>query len=268
MRFQDAVKDARAVVYAGIQADPLVARAARLLADATQAQRVLARAVMNGETTDAEAWRVMFPTLFSGTPDAAELASSEAILDAALEIAERGEQVRSQFRGALVEELTAVLLARRVAADAIRRERRVLFDGVRAEVHPYDVTVERSGAAEVYDCKWGARGINADVLHQLDDARIHALRRTRRSPSRSWSLTRSDRAGCASPSRRRRPRARHSSRSRRSTGCRSVGEPRPELRAAAIRGHAAARRRHPRGRPRAPCLDRHPRRRPGDPPAR
>ena len=28
MRFQDAVKDARAVVYAGIQADPLVARAA------------------------------------------------------------------------------------------------------------------------------------------------------------------------------------------------------------------------------------------------
>ena len=50
----------------------------------------------------------------------------------------------------------------------------MLFDGVRAEVHPYDVTVERAGAAEVYDCKWGARGINADVLHQLDDARIHA----------------------------------------------------------------------------------------------
>ncbi len=175
MRFQDAVKDARAVVYAGIQADPLVARAARLLADATQAQRVLARAVMNGESTDPEAWRVMFPTLFSGTPDAAEPARSAAILDASLEIAERGEQVRSQFRGALVEELTAVLLARRVAADAIRRERRVLFDGVRAEVHPYDVTVERSGAAEVYDCKWGARGVNADVLHQLDDARIHAL---------------------------------------------------------------------------------------------
>jgi hypothetical protein len=26
----------------------------------------------------------------------------------------------------------------------------------------------------VYDCKWGARGINADVLNQLDDARAHA----------------------------------------------------------------------------------------------
>ena len=24
------------------------------------------------------------------------------------------------------------------------------------------------------DCKWGARGIAADVLHQLDDARRHA----------------------------------------------------------------------------------------------
>ena len=36
------------------------------------------------------------------------------------------------------------------------------------------MTVEREGAAEAYDCKWGARGINDDVLHQLDDARSHA----------------------------------------------------------------------------------------------
>ena len=56
----------------------------------------------------------------------------------------------------------------------MRRERRILFDGVRAEIHPYDVTVERDGTAEAYDCKWGARGINADVLNQLDDARTHA----------------------------------------------------------------------------------------------
>jgi hypothetical protein len=59
-------------------------------------------------------------------------------------------------------------------AAAVRRERRVLFDGVRAEIHPYDVTVEVQGRAEAIDCKWGARGINADVLHQLDDAREHA----------------------------------------------------------------------------------------------
>ena len=176
MRFQDAARDARAVVYAGIQADPQVGRTAALLADATPGQRILARAVMNGETTDPDIWRAMFPTLFGAdaAEDATALQRSEAILAASLEVADRGEQVRSQVRGALVEELTAQLLARRVGAAAVHRERRVLFDGVRAEIHPYDVTVERDGAAEAYDCKWGARGINADVLHQLDDARSHA----------------------------------------------------------------------------------------------
>jgi len=178
MRFQDAARDARAVVYAGIQADPLVARAAGLLADATLAERILARAVMNGETTEPDRWRAMFPTLFGaaadGTDGPADTDRSEAILEASLAVADRGEQVRSQVRGAFVEELSARLLARRVGTEAVRRERRILFDGVRAEIHPYDVTVERDGSAEAYDCKWGARGINADVLHQLDDARSNA----------------------------------------------------------------------------------------------
>jgi hypothetical protein len=183
VRFQDAARDARAIVYAGIQADPLVARAADLLSEATLEQRILARAVMNGETVDAGTWRAMFPTLFGrGTPSGAAGptsgagmgARSEAILEASLAVADRGEQVRSQVRGALVEALTARLLARRVGDTAVRRERRILFDGVPAEIHPYDVTVERSGAPEAHDCKWGARGINADVLHQLDDARLHA----------------------------------------------------------------------------------------------
>ena len=176
MRFQDAARDARTVVYAGVQADPLVARAAALLADGTPAQRLLARAVMNGETVDPDGWRAMFPTLFGSAAagDAVERERSEAILTASLAVADRGEQVRSQVRGALVEELTAQLLARRVGPASIRRERRILFDGVRAEIHPYDVTVERDGAAEAYDCKWGARGIGPDVLHQLDDARTHA----------------------------------------------------------------------------------------------
>ncbi|MEP6639778.1 MAG: hypothetical protein ABJC39_10555 [Chloroflexota bacterium] len=176
MRFQDAARDARAVVYAGIQADPAVVRTAALLAEANPAQRLLARAVMNGETVDPDGWRAMFPALFgsAAAADATEAGRSEAILVASLAVAERGEQVRSQVRGALVEEVTAQLLARRAGADAVRRERRILFDGVRAEIHPYDVTVERDGAAEAYDCKWGARGINADVLHQLDDARTNA----------------------------------------------------------------------------------------------
>jgi hypothetical protein len=186
VRFQDAARDGRAVVYAGVQADPLVARAAELLSHASHAERILARAVMNGESTEADRWRRMFPTLFDPTPaiddpvepaipGSSERERSEAILAASLAVADRGEQVRSQVRGAIVEELTARLLARRIPAAAIRRERRILFDGVRAEIHPYDVTVEVSGSPEAFDCKWGARGINADVLHQLDDARTNAL---------------------------------------------------------------------------------------------
>ena len=117
MRFQDAARDARAVVYAGIQADPLVARAAGLLADATLAQRVLARAVMNGETpTPTAGGRCSRPCSGLASGGDARRARSEAILDASLAVADRGEQVRSQVRGALVEELTAQLLARRVGA--------------------------------------------------------------------------------------------------------------------------------------------------------
>jgi hypothetical protein len=175
MRFQDAARDARAVVYAGIQADPLVARAATLLAEATAAERLLARAAMNGERTDPDAWRRMFPTLFGEAASGEPRGHAELVLAASLEVAGRGEASRSQFRGAIVEELTARLLAARTGADApVRRERRVLFDGVRAEIHPYDVTLESNTRPEVYDCKWGARGINADVLNQLDDARSHA----------------------------------------------------------------------------------------------
>jgi hypothetical protein len=186
VRFQDAARDGRAVVYASIQADPLVARVAELLGHASRAERVLARAVMNGESTDGERWRRIFPALFGPAPETGgptgagsdglrDQERAEAILGASLAVADRGEQVRSQFRGAIVEELTARLLARRTPAATVRRERRILFDGVPAEIHPYDVTVEVAGSAEAFDCKWGARGINADVLHQLDDARTHAL---------------------------------------------------------------------------------------------
>jgi hypothetical protein len=172
MRFQDAARDARAVVYAGIQADPLVARVASLLVAATTAERWLARAVMNGERTDPDRWRRIFPALFAASAPAEMRERAERILAACLEVANRGEQARSSYRGAVVEELTARLLGRRSAP--VRRERRVLFDGVPAEIHPYDVTVEADGRPEVYDCKWGARGINSDVLNQLDDARANA----------------------------------------------------------------------------------------------
>ena len=172
MRFQDAKPDGRAVVYAHIQADPLVARTAALLADATTTQRLLARACMNGESLEPTVWRSMFPTLFgpaAPAPGDPVRDRSEAILVAALEVADRGEQARSQFRGAIVESLTERLVGARTGP--VRRERRVLFDGRPAEIHPYDVTVELDSRPEAWDCKWGARGIKADVIHQLDDAR-------------------------------------------------------------------------------------------------
>ena len=90
----------------------------------------------------------------------------------------------------------------------------ILFDGRPAEIHPYDVTVEREDAAEAWDCKWGARGIKADVLHQLDDAR-RARGRGRDAPGR--------RAG----------------RVRRAAVVR--GPPRPRARAGGARGPAADR---------------------------
>jgi hypothetical protein len=175
VRFQDAARDGRAVVYAGVQADPLVTRAADRLASADGPMRVLARAAMNGESTDRATWTAMFPTLFADDVPADRQRAATAVLDVALEVAERGEAIRSQLRGAIVEELTARLLARRVPPVAIRRERRILFDGVRSEIHPYDVTVERDGGGEAYDCKWGARGISDDVLYQLDAARTSAV---------------------------------------------------------------------------------------------
>jgi hypothetical protein len=171
MRFQDAAKDARTVVYAGIQGDPLVGRMAELLIGATPGERWMARATMNGERTEAEVWQRMFPSLFGSYAPDATRSHAEEVLAVSLQIANRGESARNQYRGAVVEELAACLLARR--AGPVRRERRVLFDGVPAEIHPYDVTVE-SERPEVYDCKWGARGINADVLNQLDDAHVHA----------------------------------------------------------------------------------------------
>jgi hypothetical protein len=176
MRFMEARPDGRAIVYAHIQADPLVLRAADLLAGATTTQRLLARAVMNGESTDPDRWRTMFPSLFGPAAPAAGDPGrdrSEAILSASLEVADRGEQTRSQFRGAIVEAMTERLLAQRTGP--VHRERRILFDGRPAEIHPYDVTVERDAAAEAWDCKWGARGIKADVIHQLDDARRGAV---------------------------------------------------------------------------------------------
>ena len=119
MRFQDAAHDARAVTYAAIQAEPVVAQAAALLADATLTQRLLARAVMNGETLDPDGWRTMFPTLFGATVEPATRERSEAILTA----------VAGHRRPGRPDAQPAAWRARRVAdrraAGSPRRRRRV-----------------------------------------------------------------------------------------------------------------------------------------------
>jgi hypothetical protein len=161
------------VVYAAIQSDPLVARAADLLADAPLAARVMARAVMNGETLDPAGWRTAFPSLLSEDVPSDRRAQAEDLLAVAIAVADRGERVRSQLRGAIIEALTERLLERR-APGRVRRERRILFGGVPAEIHPFDVTLESPGQSEAWDCKWGARGISGDVLLQLDEARTNA----------------------------------------------------------------------------------------------
>ena len=77
-----------------------------------------------------------------------------------------------------MEELAQVLVGRRfaTAAGPARCAASAASSSTAspAEIHPYDLTVEIAGRAEAWDCKWGARGINADVLNQLDDARRHA----------------------------------------------------------------------------------------------
>ena len=130
---------------------------------------------MNGETTDADGWRVTFPGLFGdGGRPIRRRERSEAILAVSLAVADRGEQVRSQVRGAIVEALTEVLLGE--AGSGSRGS--AASGGSCSTASGRDPPVRRDrrapGAAEAYDCKWGARGINADVLHQLDDARTHA----------------------------------------------------------------------------------------------
>ena len=174
--------DARAVVYAGIQADPLVARAAALLADAVarpadprpgRDERRCRPTPPRGGRCSRRCSGRHAPAGPGARPDARRSST------ASLAVAERGEQVRSQFRGAIVESLTELLVRRRPGRGRRGRWPSGASGGSSSTASaprsiPYDVTVEADGAAEAIDCKWGARGISADVLHQLDDARTHA----------------------------------------------------------------------------------------------
>jgi hypothetical protein len=171
--FTDAPHDGRAVVYAGIQADPLLKPLAVALADATPAERLVARALMNDPAPDTATASAYFGALPSHrTP-------RDPLFVGSIAIGDKAPQSNAQFRGAIVEATTAELLRRRpgLARDAerlVRRERRFSVDGASADPHPFDVTVEAGPIPELWDCKWGSRGIDASLLAELEDARIRA----------------------------------------------------------------------------------------------
>lgn len=171
--FTDAPPDGRAVVYAGIQSDPILKPLAHALAAATPADRLIARALMGDpepDATTAAAYAALLPS---------QRGPSDPLIVGALTIGGKAAQSNAQYRGAIVESTTAEILKRRptLVRDAermVRRERRFSVDGASADPHPFDVTVEAGPIPELWDCKWGARGIDDNLLAELESARIRA----------------------------------------------------------------------------------------------
>ena len=183
MRFEDAARDGRAVVYAGVQADHAggPGRGSPATADAPRCAFSPSRD--EWRSTDVRSCRpriAMFPTLFGDAVPPETRAAADAVLDAALEVAERGEAVRSQVRGAMVEELTARLLARRVPVAAIRRERRILFDGVRSPLRRHGGTRWRRGGVRLRVGERGHRRRRAVPAGRCTDQRGRGRRRAAR----------------------------------------------------------------------------------------
>ena len=153
------------------------------------------------------AWRAMFPACSVRAPRRTSGPRPRRSWRVVLEVADRGEQVRSQFRGAIVEALTARLLARRRARRCdVRRERRILFDGVAGRDPPVrrDRRARRTGRG--LGLQMGRAG---DQRRRAPPARRRAApcgRRGRELWSVWWSSTRSAPARSGSSARPRRTR--------------------------------------------------------------
>ena len=122
------------------------------------------------DATTAAAYAALLPS---------QRGPSDPLIVGALTIGGKAAQSNAQYRGAIVEATTAEILKRRPALsrDAermVRRERRFSVDGASADPHPFDVTVEAGPIPELWDCKWGARGIDDNLLAELESARIRA----------------------------------------------------------------------------------------------
>ena len=171
--FTDAPRDGRAVVYSGIQADPILKPLAQAIAAASPADRLMARALM-GDPEPDQSTAVAYASLLPS-----KRGPSDSLIVGALIVGGKAAQSNAQYRGAIVEATTAEILKRRptLAREAerlVRRERRFSVDGASADPHPFDVTVEAGPVPELWDCKWGARGVDDSLLAELEDARIRA----------------------------------------------------------------------------------------------
>ncbi len=171
--FTDAPRDGRAIVYSGIQADPILKPLAQAIAAAAPPDRLFARALMGDPEPNAATAAAFFSLLPT------RRGPNDALVIGALAIGGKAAQSNAQYRGAIVEATTAELLKRRAALSRepermVRRERRFAVDGASADPHPFDVTVETGPIPELWDCKWGARGIDDSLLAELEDARIRA----------------------------------------------------------------------------------------------
>ena len=145
---QDARPDGRAVVYAGIQADPLVARTADLLADATATPNgVLARAVMNGDVARTRPCGGRCSRRCSGRRRRRRRPGRAPVRGDPRGVARGG---RSRRAGAQPVPRRDRGVTHRAARRAGAPARSAASGGscstaCPAEIHPYDVTVEPDG---------------------------------------------------------------------------------------------------------------------------
>ena len=105
--FTDAPRDGRAVVYSGIQADPILKPLAQAIAAASPADRLIARALMGDPEPDhatAAAYAALLPS---------QRGPSDPLIVGALAIGGKAAQSNAQYRGAIVEATTAEILKRR-----------------------------------------------------------------------------------------------------------------------------------------------------------
>ena len=151
------------------------------------AQRLLARAAMNGASLEPDNVAVRCSRRSSGPDDPPAHPRASVRGDPRprpLAVADRGEQVRSQLPRGDRRVPHRTVAGRSYRATPCAASGGSCSTASPSEIHPYDVTVESRDQAEAWDCKWGARGINGGCPAPARRRRTHAAEeRTSNSPA-------------------------------------------------------------------------------------